>query len=108
MAGTTGTPLVPDVEEPPPAPAPSGGRARPVVVCEFCECPLNGVGQSIKLSDRALQLRDQEDDLRAAKRAIVERDAEIVRLRAELTTLATPLPAADRKSLWSRINDPNV
>lgn len=83
-----GDPLIPPTGDPLPEPSPRRARS---VVCEFCQCPLNQNGQSLELSPRALQLRDLEDDLRAAKRTITELKTANDTIQAKLTALDVPV-----------------
>lgn len=65
--------------------------------CEFCECRLAKDGSVLTVGKRAKKMRDLEDDVEARDAVIVERDAEITRLKRELADTVAKLP---KKSAW--------
>jgi len=62
-----------------PTPAPPAREPEPSgsVRCQFCESSLTARGEVLRLSPRAKQLRDFEDDLEDARRDLATAQAEI-------------------------------
>jgi hypothetical protein len=66
--------------------------------CQFCDCSLTASGEVLRMSKRAKDLRDFEDDLEDAKRQLHDLGEVNRQVQAELDELKRQLAAKKRSS----------
>ena len=90
--------LVPSDPEPALAPArPAVARG---ITCQFCEASLTSTGEVLRLSDRAKQLRDYEDDLVDVKRELTDMQGALETAHGEIRRLTADLNERIREAQY--------
>jgi hypothetical protein len=91
-------PIIPPSDPPDTPPAPPIARdVRGEVICGFCETRVTLRGEIIRLSTRAKELRDFEDDLEDLRKEIADRDATIAETRRDLDEARATIAALQPK-----------